>query len=66
MRYQTNATSIARRVKALIAARNRAVDLQSEHLSVRDLTSELYKIRRELPEIKDEETRGSHAAMVLG
>lgn len=66
MRFQTNAGSIKRRVEALQKAREQAIDMQTESMTVREILDEVYRLRKGLPEIRDEETRGPLAAAVLG
>lgn len=66
VRFQTNAGSIKRRVVALLTARERAIGMLTENMTVQDIIGEVYRLRQAFPEIIDEDTRGSHAAMVLG
>ena len=65
VRFQSNAGSIQRRVKALQAARERATALKMEHMSVKEIVGEMYRLRQSLPEIVDEEARGPLAAAIL-
>ena len=65
VRFQSNAGSIQRRVKALQGARERATALKMEHMSVKEIVGEMYRLRQSLPEIVDEEARGPLAAAIL-
>ena len=63
--YRTNAASIARRVTALCKARERAVALQTENLSLEHVQAEITRLRRGLPDIVSEDVSGPVASALL-
>lgn len=65
IRFQTNSGSIKRRVVSLQMVRERALAMQTEPLTVKQIIDEVYRLRRSLPDIVDEETRGPLAAAIL-
>lgn len=66
LRYQTDSPSIRRRVVALQAARERAIAMRAESMTVQEISNEVVRLRQSFPEIVNEETRGALAAAVLG